>query len=482
MKSKDSCISSSTYQRLLLYLCFLAFISLGLPDGLLGVAWPSISGFFGVPISNLAVLQIAFTIGYLLSSTNAGRLTRRLGVGNLLIASNLSAAAAMTGYVYASLWPVLVGATIVLGTAGGAVDAALNAYAAGRFRKEQVTLLHAFYGFGAMLGPVIMRGILKRGGPWQRGYLTTLILVGILLVLFILSRHFWYRDDSRGAASTRRKAGGAGAASLCDDGGNATRSDGRSSWSAGDASRPDGRNSWSVGDPSPPEDGGNATRSEEAGSVGDPSPPGSGSPSGGHHPRPAGSSVPLSTRVVGISLFLFYTGLEVTVGAWSFSLFTAGRGTSPGTAALWVGIYWGALTGGRIFFGFFGSRWRTGSIVRIMLITLVSGTLMLLQPWYAPAGLVSLPLIGFACAPLFPMFVTLTPHIVGDFHAPDIIGLQVASASLGAAVIPGLVGAAVELSSIEAAAWVTLLLALLIAGTYRKWIRRSPNFSAGGPG
>lgn len=416
MNSKGSRLSSSTYQRLLLFLCFLAFISLGLPDGLLGVAWPSISRFFGVPISNLAVLQVAFTIGYLLSSANAGRLTRRLGVGNLLIASNLSAAAAMTGYVVAGRWPVLVGATIVLGTAGGAVDAALNAYAAGRFRKEQVTLLHAFYGFGAMLGPVIMRRILQRGDPWQRGYLTTLILVGVLLVFFILSRRFWYRDGSQAARAFRRDSGG------------------------------------------------------------------DGSRSGAHSYRAAGSSVPFSTRLVGISLFLFYTGLEVTVGAWSFSLFTAGRGTSPGTAALWVGIYWGALTGGRLFFGFFGSRWKTESIVRIMLIALVSGTVMLLQPWYAPAALVSLPLIGSACAPLFPMFVTLTPHVVGDFHAPDIIGLQVASASLGAAVIPGLVGAAVELSSIEAAAWVTLLLALLIAGTYRKWIRRSPFFSAGDSG
>ncbi|MGC9312162.1 MAG: MFS transporter [Sediminispirochaetaceae bacterium] len=416
MNSKASRLSSSTYQRLLLFLCFLAFISLGLPDGLLGVAWPSISRFFGVPISNLAVLQVAFTIGFLLSSTNAGRLTRRLGVGKLLIASNLSAAAAMTGYVVAGRWPVFVGATIVLGTAGGAVDAALNAYAAGRFRKEQVTLLHAFYGFGAMLGPVIMRRILQRGDPWQRGYLTTLVLVGILLILFILSRRFWYRDGSQAPRTSRRDSAGAG------------------------------------------------------------------SRSGAHGSRAAVHSVPLSTRLVGISLFLFYTGLEVTVGAWSFSLFTAGRGTSPGTAALWVGIYWGALTGGRLFFGFFGSRWKTGSIVRIMLIALVSGTVMLLQPWYAPAALVSLPLIGFACAPLFPMFVTLTPHVVGDLHAPDIIGLQVASASLGAAVIPGLVGAAVELSSIEAAAWVTLLLALLIAGTYRKWVSRSQFFSAGGLG
>ncbi len=453
MNSKDPRTSAATYQRLLLFLCFLAFISLGLPDGLLGVAWPSISRFFGVPISNLAVLQVAFTIGYLLSSTNAGRLTRRLGVGKLLIASNLSAAAAMTGYVLAGRWPVLAGATIILGTAGGAVDAALNAYAARRFKKEQVTLLHAFYGFGAMLGPIIMRRILQRGAPWQHGYLTTLILVGILLVLFILSRHFWYRDGSQAAAADSKQAGGRRFSDKQARGKRFTdkQSDGMQSadrQTDGSVEELDERRGRSDGSSSASPD----------------------------------ISVPFSTRSVGIALFLFYTGLEVTVGAWSFSLFTAGRGTSPGTAALWVGCYWGALTGGRLFFGFFGSRWRTETIVRIMLITLVSGTVLLLQPWYAPAGLVSLPLIGFACAPLFPMFVTLTPHVVGDFHASDIIGLQVASASLGAAVIPGLVGAAVELTSIEAAAWIIMLLALLIAGTYRKWVSRSPFCSPDGTG
>jgi len=384
------------YGRLLLLLSFLAFISLGLPDGLLGVAWPSISRTFHVSLSRLAIVQIAFTIGYLFTSTNAGRLTRKLGIGTLLIASNTSAALAMIGYVVAKEWALLILSTVILGTAGGAVDAALNAYAAERFKKEQVTLLHAFYGLGAMLGPIIMRTILQSGAPWQRGYLITLCMISALLLLFTCFRTYWYRGSEPAHAEDSE-------------------------------------------DVNPP------TKEH------------------------SGRKIPIPRKGIGIALFLVYTGLEVTVGAWSFSLFTAGRGINPASAALWVGIYWAALTGGRLFFGFFGSRWKTDSIIHLMLLTLIIGSLFLLQPWWKTASLVSISLIGFSCAPLFPLFIALTPQVVGPDNASDMIGLQVAFASLGAAVVPGLVGAAVEISSIEASASIVFLLSLLITVIYRIW-------------
>lgn len=387
--------------RLLILLSFFAFISLGLPDGLLGVAWPSISHTFGRPLSRLAVLQIAMTAGFFLSSTNAGRLIRSLGVGKLLIASNISIALALTGYSFGWTWPIVVGSSVLLGMGGGAVDAGMNAYAAQRFSKEEVTTLHAFYGVGAMLGPVVMRQVLEAEIHWQWGYRVTLTLILILLTLFVFSRALWYREKERSGRA-----------------------------------EPESRDI-----------------------------------------RGSQTLYPRYLPALGVFLFLVYTGLEVTVGAWSFSLLTEGRGVDSGVAAVWVGAYWAALTGGRLFFGLLGSRWRAHAIVWSMILTGVLGAILFVQPWFPLMALLALPVLGFACAPLFPLFVSLTPSVVGEAQAPRLIGHQVAAANVGAALVPLIVGLAVEIISLEAVAYVMVLLTLALVAAYPAWIRHSRDSS-----
>lgn len=394
--------TTGTRRRLLVALSFLAFISLGLPDGLLGVAWPSIAGRFGQPLSRLALLQLAATGGFFISSTNAGRLIRRLGVGRLLAASNLIVCVALAGFSSAASWPWIVASMAVLGMGGGAVDAGLNAYSAERFTKEQVTLLHAFYGVGAMTGPVIMRRVLLTGAPWQQGYRATLLLVGVLLVLFILFRNRWNGEgegrDSAAAAGTASRRSGAGQPVVAQV-----------------------------------------------------------------------AAVAFRVQAAGILLFLVYTGLEVTAGTWSFTWLTRGRDVSPELAALWVSIYWGALMAGRLFFGFFGGRWRTRAILSRMTAAVAAGCLLFLQPWSAAAALLALPVIGFSCAPLYPLFVSYTPAVARRKSAPELIGRQVAAASIGSAAVPLLVGTGVELSSLAAIPVLLLLFSLLLALLYRIW-------------
>lgn len=382
--------------RLLLFFSFLAFISLGLPDGLLGVAWPSISRTFGVPLSRLAVLQVAMTVGFIFSSGNAGRLIEKFGVGNLLVISNSLVVLALSGYVLAPHWYVLIASTVVLGSAGGAIDAGLNAYSAKRFSKEQVTLLHAFFGFGAMLGPALMGKVLSTGLPWQRGYFYTLLLVLVLLTIFILFRGLWKQDTT--AAEE-------------------------------------------------------AAHSEHV-----------------NAPKKCSKRTVRKYTGVGIALFMMYTGLEITMGAWSFTLLTTSRGVAEGVAAVWVGAFWAGLMGGRVFFGLFGGRWHARSIVAGMIGTLFIGVIFFAQPWTAWLFLPALPLIGFACAPLFPLFVSLTASVVGHEAASRTIGMQVASAGLGGAVVPFFVGVSVELLSIEAVGGFALLLVFLISLIYRVWI------------
>lgn len=380
--------------RLLLFIGFLAFASLGLPDGLLGVAWPSISDTFGKALSRLAVLQIAMTAGFFFSSTNAGRLIDRLGVGRLLIASNCMVAIALAGYSFAPVWPLLVLSTTVLGLGGGAVDAGMNAYAAEHFRKEQVTMLHAFYGLGAALGPLIMREVLQNDISWRWGYRTVWVIILILLIVFIFSRRLWSRHPAEKSSDDTE---------------------------------------------------GQAVSAERNVSL-------------------------RRLTILGVVLFLVYTGMEVTIGAWSFTLLSEGRPVSDTTAALWVGAFWAAFTGGRFFFGLFGGRWKTRNVLSLMLAGNLLGAFLLLQPWSVPASLPALPLLGLSCAPLFPFFVTLTPHVVGKTAAPRLIGFQVASANLGAAALPVLVGTLVDVISLEAIAYVIAGLSLLLVIFYRLWI------------
>jgi fucose permease len=175
----------------LVALAYVAFVSLGLPDGLLGVAWPSIRASFGLEVDALGALLVTFTAGYLASSFAGGWLLARLGVGALLALSCLATAASLIGYAVAPAWWVMAALGVALGLGAGAIDAGLNTFAAVAFSARMVNWLHACYGVGAATGPVIMSSVLAARGPWQRGYL----IVGgwqlLLAACFALTRQRW---------------------------------------------------------------------------------------------------------------------------------------------------------------------------------------------------------------------------------------------------------------------------------------------------
>ena len=155
---------------MLLFLSGLAFISLGLPDGLLGVAWPSMREYFGRDLDALGVLLAVATAGYVASSASSGRLLRHLNLASVLALSCLTTAVALLAYALTPFWIVAVLFAAVLGAGGGAIDAALNTYAARNHGPRVLNWLHACFGLGAASGPVIMTAVLGAGLPWQRGY------------------------------------------------------------------------------------------------------------------------------------------------------------------------------------------------------------------------------------------------------------------------------------------------------------------------
>lgn len=186
---------------LIVGLAYLSFVSLGLPDGLNGVAWPSIRASFNLPLDALGALLIMFTLGYLVSSFSSGRLLARMSVGTLLALSCLATAVSLIGYAIVPTWWMMVALGIVAGLGAGAIDAGLNTFAATQFSARMVNWLHACYGIGAATGPAIMTSVLAAHQPWQRGYQ----IVGgwqlLLAICFGLTRRWWPNSYATDAAS-----------------------------------------------------------------------------------------------------------------------------------------------------------------------------------------------------------------------------------------------------------------------------------------
>jgi fucose permease len=184
----------------LLVLAYLGFISLGLPDTVIGVAWPSIRRAFDLSQSGMGLVLAVGMAGYVASGLIAGRLVRRLGVGGLLAASCALVAIAETAYATAPVWAMFFSFAAVWGLGSGAIDSALNAYAARHFPVRHVNWLHACWSVGATIGPVLMTGALSWTGSYRPGYATLAVILGSMALAFALTRRSWDDDGADAAA------------------------------------------------------------------------------------------------------------------------------------------------------------------------------------------------------------------------------------------------------------------------------------------
>ena len=177
--------------HLLLAVIYLSFISLGLPDALLGSAWPSMYSEFDVPVSYAGIISMIIAIGTIISSLQSDRLTRKLGAGKVTAISVAMTAAAILGFsVSHSFWMLCLWA-IPYGLGAGSVDAALNNYVALHFASRHMSWLHCMWGVGASVGPYIMGLALAGGGNWNMGYRIIAFLQLALTVILFLSLPLW---------------------------------------------------------------------------------------------------------------------------------------------------------------------------------------------------------------------------------------------------------------------------------------------------
>lgn len=176
---------------LLLAIIYISFISLGLPDSLLGSAWPSMYSQFGVPVSWAGIISMIISAGTIVSSLQSEKMTRRLGAGKVTAFSVALTAAAILGFsMSGSFWMLCLWA-IPYGLGAGGVDAALNNYVALNYSSRHMSWLHCMWGVGCSVGPWIMGQALSGTGKWNTGYLIISILQIVLSVILFLSLPLW---------------------------------------------------------------------------------------------------------------------------------------------------------------------------------------------------------------------------------------------------------------------------------------------------
>lgn len=175
----------------LILLAFIAFISLGLPDGLLGIAWPSIRNHFSLRLDALGLLLFASTAGYMTSSFLSGKIISKIGIGGTLAASCFLTGAGLIGYTLVPEWWMMVALGIVAGLGAGAIDAGINTYIASNFGEGLMQWLHASYGVGVTLGPIIMTIGLTTFNAWQWGYRNVGTAQIVLAACFLLTISMW---------------------------------------------------------------------------------------------------------------------------------------------------------------------------------------------------------------------------------------------------------------------------------------------------
>ena len=185
--------------HLLLAVIYLAFISLGLPDSLLGSAWPSMHLEFGVPVSYAGVISMIIALGTVVSSLQSDRLTRRLGAGMVTALSVLLTALALLGFSLSKSFPTLCLMAIPYGLGAGSVDAALNNYVALHYASRHMSWLHCMWGVGTTVGPYVMEYALTGGQGWNAGYRYIAILQFAITLAVFLSLPLWKKR----AAQTR---------------------------------------------------------------------------------------------------------------------------------------------------------------------------------------------------------------------------------------------------------------------------------------
>ena len=193
--------------QLLLPIIYLSFISLGLPDSVLGAAWPSMYEGFAVPVSYAGIIAMIISAGTIFSSLQSDRVTRRFGTGAVTAVSVLLTAVSLFGFSLSRSFWLLCVLAVPYGLGAGSVDASLNNYVALHYESRHMSWLHCMWGVGAAAGPYIMGFVLTGGHGWNSGYRYIALLQFVLTAALFISLPLWKKSAAQGGVGG--KEGGA---------------------------------------------------------------------------------------------------------------------------------------------------------------------------------------------------------------------------------------------------------------------------------
>ncbi|MDQ0196430.1 MFS transporter [Paenibacillus wynnii] len=358
---------------LFLIIIYLAFISLGLPDSMLGAAWPVMQLEYGAPIEMAGVLSIVIIVGTIISSLGSETILKRLGTGNVTFISVAVTAVALLGFSFAPSMIWLIVLALPLGLGAGSIDAGLNNYVATHYKAHHMSWLHCFWGVGAMLGPIIMSQFIAQDNSWRSGYFVVAMIQFALVVLLFVTLPLWKRLGNQGGVDIKEVQ----------------------------------------------EDTTNPLTQESA-----------------QYEKPL--------RIKGVKLalitFLFYVGMEATMGLWGSSFLVNVKGMSASAAAQWVSMYYAGITVGRFVTGFVTFKFSNRTLIRTGQILALVGAILLVLPLPTIFSLFGFILVGLGSAPIFPCMLHETPVRFGKKHSQKIMGYQMAVAYTGGAILPPLLG------------------------------------------
>lgn len=355
---------------LLLIIIYLAFISLGLPDSLLGVAWPVMQPDYGAPLETAGFLFMTIAGGTIISSLASGKILKRFGTGMVTFVSVFMTAGGLLGFYFSPSVVWLFVCAIPLGLGAGAVDAGLNDYVATHYKAHHMSWLHCFWGVGATLGPIIMAQFISGQSTWRNGYFTIAGIQFALVVILFLTLPLWNRVSNSNKVFLNEE-------------------------------------------------------SQDLKGVNDDE-----------------DAKPLQIKGVKLAMaaFLFYCGVESTVGLWGSSFLVNVKEIPAAVAAQWVSFYFAGITIGRFITGFITFKMGNLILIRTGQIVALTGALLLFLPFPSTFSLVGFIMIGLGLAPIFPCMLHETPTRFGKKHSQTIMGYQMAVAYTGSTFIPPLLG------------------------------------------
>lgn len=347
---------------LLIAVIYLDFISLGLPDSLLGSAWPTMQHTFSVPSSYAGYASMTISLMTVLSALAAPGLLRKIHTKWIVICSIFLTVAGLLGFSVSTQYWMLFVCAVPYGLGAGSVDASLNHYVANHYSSSVMNFLHCFYGLGAIISPNIMALALNRA-HWNEGYRWTAFVQAGILAVCILSIPLWKENEKKDAEESSESAG-------------------------------------------------------------------------------IGEALKVPGVMATLIAFFSYCAGEATCFIWTSSYFAGTRlSMSPELVASFGSLIFGGLMIGRLISGFVSNKLGDRKLIRTGLAIEAAGIILIALPFegYIVAAIGFL-ITGTGMGPIYPAIQHMAPENFGKKYSAAVISMQMASAYIGAMLMPMLFG------------------------------------------